>query len=239
VAFTFVTITHSFQTAAELAAAGEVDFVPVEPIHNGTTIAAKSVTATLSGAGQLSQLLAANTDPGTLPSGTTYKVTERIVGQPTFSYYIQIPHDQGPTLDLRTLAGWVGNTSAGSGVLTVNAEAPDGTGNLALSSSDIGAQPIADMLTRLSLAPNTITYAASITPDASVSCVHWVTATGDLTIADITNGITGQLVMVRVKASGATRTVTPISGVSIVVPTGERWVGRFLYDGPDATWLLL
>lgn len=236
-AFTYVTITHSFQTAAELAAAGEVDFTPVEPLHNGVTVVAKKITASLSGSGLLSQVLAANTDPGTLPTGTTYKVTERITGQPTFSYYVQIPHDQGSSLNLRDLAGWVGNTSAGVGVLTVNSEAPDGAGNLALSSSDIGAQPIADMLTRLSAAPNTITYAASITPDASVSCVHWVTATGDLTIADIVGGITGQSVTIRVKASGANRTVSIFGAGTVVVASGERWVGRFLYDGPDSTWI--
>lgn len=238
-AFTFVTITHTFQTAADLAAAGEVDFQPVEPMHNGNTIVAKKTTAVLSGAGVLSQKLAANTDPGTLPTGTTYKVTERITGQAAFSYYIQVPHNQGATLDLRTLAGWVGNTSAGSGVLTVNSEAPDGTGNLVLSTGDIGAQPLADMLTRLSAAPVTITYAASITPNASLGCVHWVTATGDLTVADISNGTTGQIVTLRVKASGANRTVTVTGGGSFLVPSGDRWVGRFLYDGPDTTWILL
>jgi hypothetical protein len=238
VAFTYVTITHAFQTAAELAAAGEVDFQPVEPMHNGVTVVAKKITAQLSGSGLLSQVLAASTDPGTLPTGTTYKVTERITGQAAFSYYIQVPHDEGLTLDLRELAGWVGNTSAGSGVLTVNSEAPDGSGNLVLSSSDIGAQPLADMLTRLSAAPQTITYAASITPDATLSCVHYVTATGNVAVADITTGLNGQPLLLRVKASGADRTVT-VSGTTILVPSGERWVGRFYYDGPELSWVLV
>lgn len=236
-AFTFVTITHTFQTPADLAAVGVVDFQPVEPMHNGTTVVANKTTAVLSGVGALSQKLAANTDPGTLPTGTTYKVTERITGQATFSYYVQIPHDQGSTLDLRALAGWVGNTSS-PGVLTVNSEAPDGSGDLVLSTSDIGAQPLADMLTRLSSAPVTITYAASITPNASLGCVHWVVATGDLTVADISNGITGQILTLRVKASGANRTVTA-GGTTYTVVSGDRWVGRFLYDGPDSTWILL
>jgi len=240
VAFTYVTITHTFETAADLAAAGEVDFLLVEPIHNGITVVAKTITAPLSGAGLLSVNLASNTDPGTIPTGTTYKVTERITGQTAFSYYIQIPHDQGSTLDLRELAGWVGNTSAGSGVLTVNSEAPNGFGDLSLSAGDVGAQPIADVLTRLSATPVTITYAASITPDPTLGCFFRVVATGDLTVPDIgAGGLDGQIITLRVTASGAQRTLIVTGAGAFVIPSGQPWYGRFIYDGPLTSWAYL
>lgn len=106
-AFTYVTVTHTFETANDVAASGTVDFKPVAPMHNGTTTTpATTVTATLSGAGALSQKLAANTDPGTSPTGTTYQVVERLTGQAALTYYIQVPHNQGSTLSLSDLAGW-------------------------------------------------------------------------------------------------------------------------------------
>lgn len=160
-AFTYVTITHTFETAADLAAAGQVDFQPVSPMHNGITVVARKITAQLTGAGLLSQLLAANTDPGTLPTGTVYQVTERISGQSPFTYYVQVPHDRGSTLDLRDLAGWVGNTSGGSGVLTVNGEDPDGFGNIVVSAADIGAQPADADLAGLATLGDGFPYRAS------------------------------------------------------------------------------
>jgi hypothetical protein len=140
VAFTFVTVTHTFGTAAQTPAAGTIDFVPIEPMHNGVTVISAPVTATLSPLGVLSQVLAANTDPDTVPSGTTYKVTERIVGQPLNSYYVQVPHNQGATINLAVLNDWVGGAPTGLFVATVNGEAPDGAGNITLSASDVGAQ---------------------------------------------------------------------------------------------------
>lgn len=141
-AFTYVTITHTFETAADLAAAGTVEFTPIVPMHNGVTVIKKPVTATLSGVGGLSQLLAANTDPDTTPTGTVYQVTERITGQTELTYYVQVPHDAGGSIDLRDLAGWVGGTGSGGGaVSTINGEPPDGAGDIVLSATDVGAQP--------------------------------------------------------------------------------------------------
>lgn len=140
-AFTYVTITHTFETAADLSAGGEIDFTPISPMHNGVTIVKKTVTATLSSSGVLSQLLAANTDPDTIPTGTVYQVDERVVGQPTLTYYVQVPHNAGNSIDLRDLAGWVGGTGSGSGtVSSINGEGPDGAGNITLSAADVGAQ---------------------------------------------------------------------------------------------------
>jgi len=140
VAFTYVTVTHTFETAADVAASGSVEFVPIVPMHNGVTVVKKAVTATLTGSGGLSQMLAANTDPETVPTGTVYQVTERITGQSALTYYVQVPHDQGSSIDLRSLAGWVGGTGAAGTVVSINSEGPDGLGNIVLSAADVGAQ---------------------------------------------------------------------------------------------------
>jgi hypothetical protein len=97
--------------------------------------------------------------------------------------------------------------------------------------SDVGAQPTNTLLTRIAAAAVTITYAASITPDASLGCVFDVTATGNLTLADISNGVDGQLVNIRVTASGAARTLTVTGVYSTLIASGSRWVGWFRYDG--------
>jgi hypothetical protein len=150
VAFTFVTITHTFETAEDLAAAGTVQFTPVEPMYNDVTVVEKAVTATLNASGALSQQLAANTDPETLPTGTTYRVTEKIVGQDQLTYYVQVPHNQGSPIDLRTLAGWQGGGTGGAGTVTaINGEGHDGTGNVVVSADDVGAQPADADLTGL------------------------------------------------------------------------------------------
>jgi hypothetical protein len=161
VAFTFVTITHTFETADGSAAAGSVDFRPIVPIHNDSTVIKKTVTATLSGAGGVAQLLAANTDPGTTPTGTVYEVTERITGQATLIYYIQVPHDAGTPIDLRSLAGWVGGTGGSGTVSTINGESPDGGGNVVLSASDVGAQPADGDLDGLAALGNGVPIRAS------------------------------------------------------------------------------
>lgn len=147
--FTYVTVTHTFGTAQQAPAAGSIVFTPVEPMHNGVTVISAPVKATLSPLGMLSQVLAANTDLDTIPSGTTYKVVEQIVGQPLNTYYIQVPHNQGSTINLAVLNGWVGGAPTGLFVAAVNGEAPDGTGNLVLSASDVGAQPADADLTGL------------------------------------------------------------------------------------------
>lgn len=147
-AFTYVTLTHTFETAGDVAAQGTLEFTPVAPMTNGLTVIKAPVKATLSGSGGLSVRIAANTDPDTFPAGTTYQVVEKITGQPLNTYYVQVPHDQGSTVDLGTLTGWVGGGSTGGGtggVSSVNGK----TGAVTLSASDVGAQPADPDLTAL------------------------------------------------------------------------------------------
>ena len=102
-AFTTVTITRDYDLADGTDPAGTVSFTPTAPMVNGTTVVAAKVTERLNVDGLLTIDLAANTDPATLPAGTTYLVEEDIGGARR-SYYVEIPHDQGAALDLSTLA---------------------------------------------------------------------------------------------------------------------------------------
>jgi hypothetical protein len=89
----------------------------------------------------------------------------------------------------------------------------------------------------LATAPVTVSYAASITLNAATGCVFRVTATGDFTLADITNGVDGQQVSLEVLASGAARTVTITGAIPITVPVGQWWSGTFRYNATADVWL--
>lgn len=243
-AFTYVTITHTFETAADVSATGEISFTPVEPMHNGVTVVQKAVTATLSGAGVLSQLLAANTDPDTRPTGTTYRVKERIAGQPDITYYVQVPHDAGSVIDLRDLAGWQGGSGGGGGttgaVTAINGEAPDGAGNVVLSASDVGAQLASAALTRLSAAPVTLTAVSGvITPNASLGTLFRHDATAAVALASPTGPSDGQPLDVQVYASAADRVLSLPNGLtSVTIAAGSTWWGHFSYHQGRDQWLL-
>jgi lysophospholipase L1-like esterase len=241
-AFTYVTVTHTFEVANDVPASGAVEFTLVAPMRNEISVVAAPVKATLTVAGLISQKLAANTDPGTTPTGTTYKVTERLTGQPALTYYIQVPHDQGATIDLRALAGWVGGGGGGGGsgtVTSVNGEDPDLSGNIVLAASDVGAQPASDALTRLAAGAVPLSaVSGTITPNAALGYgPHRHIATSDVTLAAPTGGVDGQPIEVQVLASGATRTLTA-AGASITIPAGSWWWGHFSYVSSSSTWLL-
>jgi hypothetical protein len=297
VAFTFITVTRTYKPPAGHAAQGYVRFIPSSPMINGTTTISAPEQATLSKTGAISISLAANNDPSTTPTGTTYRVTENLSGQASRSYDVIIPYNAaGGTVDLSTLAPvtttapavqYVSSVNGQSGAVTLagatdattsakgvsrilggTADAPtvpwasltgvdaDLTGLAGLSDgfpsrssgtwaartapqllSDIGAQPVDTLLTRMAADPVTVAYAASITPDASQSCVFDVTATGNLILADISNGMDGQTVSVRVTASGGTRMLTVTGIYTVALAASSRWVGWFKYDGAGS-WQL-
>jgi hypothetical protein len=82
----------------------------------------------------------------------------------------------------------------------------------------------------------TVTYAASVTLNATQGALFWVTATGDLIVSDITGGVDGQGITLHVLASGGTRSIT-VGGVADSVPSGTWWVGRFTYHAASSTWI--
>jgi len=85
--------------------------------------------------------------------------------------------------------------------------------------------------------PITITYGATITPDAATGSLFRCTATGNITLANPTGGVDGQWIRVEITASGADRVLT-LTGVTgtITIPSAGKWVGDLLFDGTD-WWL--
>lgn len=98
-AFTDVTVTGTYRTAAGAAAVGAVTFTPVTEMRNGDIRISAPVSAQLV-AGAFTVTLAATTDPDTVPAGVTYRVETHIVGDHLRNVrYLEIPHDGG-TIDL-------------------------------------------------------------------------------------------------------------------------------------------
>jgi hypothetical protein len=222
VAFTTVTVTRDYDLADGTDPTGTVTFTPTAPMINGVTVVAAGVTERLNVDGRLTIELAANTDPDTLPSPDGYYLVKEVIAGATRSYYVQIPHDQGSDIDLSTL-DTVSSVSA-----------PDA---VTMATLLAGKQPLATLLTRLAAAPATITYAASVTVNAALGCVFRVTATGDLTVADITGGVDGQPVTLEVLASGGARIVTVTGGDTATIPSGQWWSGTFRYNATAGAWL--
>lgn len=142
-AFTQVVITQDFTLADGTEPGGSVTFTPNAPMLDaGVVIPPVPVTARLNGVGTISTTLVANTDPGTTPAGTAYKVDENINGVRR-SYYIQVPYNQGSSLTLYDLAqisqppglsfpaggggGSVNSVSAGDSTMTIGGTATNPT----------------------------------------------------------------------------------------------------------------
>lgn len=79
----------------------------------------------------------------------------------------------------------------------------------------------------------------TITPNANAGRLFRHVATGNVSLADPTGGVDGQTIRVEVQASGADRTLT-LSGSlgTVVIPSGEWWIGSFTYHGPTLEWFL-
>lgn len=146
--FTPVTITHDFDLP-DASGLSVVEFTPAAPdgMHNGGKTIAGTRRAVLSNTGALSQPLEATTDPGTYPPGVPWRIDVRLAGQPRWTFYAPVPHDQGSTIDLGTLLKWATPSllptlvplPAASGVLTPDADLGVGphrhlaTGNVTLA----------------------------------------------------------------------------------------------------------
>lgn len=100
--FTPVTLTERYELADGVPAAGTVRLTPTAPMDNDGTVVAASVSRTLDAEGDLTIEVKANTDPDTSPQHVWYRVDERISGVRE-AYYVQVPHDQGSTIDLSSL----------------------------------------------------------------------------------------------------------------------------------------
>lgn len=102
---TSITLTGTFANADTTAASGTVSLTLNEPIANSTVIYhTQPQICTLNGDGEISQVLVANDDTATTPTGSFYTVVEDIDGAPNREYTVVIPHTApGGTVDLSTL----------------------------------------------------------------------------------------------------------------------------------------
>lgn len=106
-AFTEITVTGTFKSPTGSAASGTVTFTLTRPMEQpGVGIVEPTpIVASLS-AGAISQVLYATDDTDTTEAGSVfYSVEEQIVGLPSRSYTINVPHSAADgTVDLSTLA---------------------------------------------------------------------------------------------------------------------------------------
>lgn len=95
--------------------------------------------------------------------------------------------------------------------------------------------------------PVVLTYATSVTPDASLANAFKVTATGNLTINPPSNPVDGFMLLLSVLASGGARTVTvsasvqPTQGVpTVLVPASGKccYIG-LRYSLLSGSWVQL
>lgn len=102
-AFSTATLTHAFQNADGSAATGIVTFTLTKRITNDTTtVLPATIPSNLNPSGQLSQVLTANNDAGTVPTDSQWRVDIRVAGSQELTYYIIVPTGGG-TVDLGTL----------------------------------------------------------------------------------------------------------------------------------------
>ncbi|GAC1373745.1 MAG: hypothetical protein NVSMB4_00660 [Acidimicrobiales bacterium] len=105
-AFTAVTVTGTYQREDGTPASGTVTFTLTAPIRDNVTNVTRipvDIVATLNASGAISQIVTANDDPTTLPTGTGYMVVERISGASNRLYTVIVPR-AGGTVDISTLA---------------------------------------------------------------------------------------------------------------------------------------
>lgn len=93
---------------------------------------------------------------------------------------------------------------------------------------------------------STITYAATITPDASVSNAFVCALTGNVTLALPTNGISGQVLTIRLAQDGTgSRLLTPNAsykkpaGLSLTLSTGASEEDLLILQYFNTTWVIL
>lgn len=101
--FSQATITHTFNYADGTPASGQVRAKLTQRMTNGTsTVIPAELVANLNASGQLSLVLYANNDSGTVPSDTQWEITLAIQGM-TPQVYLVTVSTGGGTVDLGTL----------------------------------------------------------------------------------------------------------------------------------------
>lgn len=215
--FTHVTVTRDYDFADGVDPGGYVTFQPTTPIVNdGVTVVASARRADLDVDGQISIPLAANTDPDTIPSGSAYQVVEKITGQQTRTYYVVIPHDGPPTLDLSELDELTAPPF------------PEPAELSALLATKLDAESVRD------------TIAAALVAGTGISVVHndpsntiTVTATGAYSDENARDAIGTALVgagNITVTPNDGADTIT-VDGTALMPKTGGGFTGKVGFGG--------
>lgn len=105
-AFSSVTVTHTYTNLDGTPASGSVEFALTGAMRNGgvTLAASNPLIANLDSSGALSVALPATDDPATVPQGRMYTVTERIAGAREETYTVSVPSaSAGQSIDLGSL----------------------------------------------------------------------------------------------------------------------------------------
>jgi hypothetical protein len=225
---TTVTVTGNYVYSDGEPGVGTVSFYPTGGVWlnaaaDGTTIVAKKVEVPLDANGDFTVDLPATNDTDLAPTGTTYDVVVTVGGTER-KWSISLPLED-TEVALPALAPVIPSGSASTAVLRVAGKLPDGTGNIVLAASDVGAanatettnalngkadedhtHGIADV-TGLQAAlngkasartPQALVDATTITIDAATGSEHRVTLAGNRTLAVPTNGTDGQMLLLRV-----------------------------------------
>lgn len=105
-AFTSITITHTFLNADGTPASGTVRWSLSGRMTNSTQSIMPSgpKNVSLNGSGVMSVVLPANDDTGTTPIGVEWQVTIAVTGCSEEQYLVTVPHSApGGTIDLGQL----------------------------------------------------------------------------------------------------------------------------------------
>ena len=88
--FTYVPVTGSWSNSKDEVASGSVTFLPTVAMDNDETVSQSPVVVPLVD-GAISVTLAANDDPGTIPTGSAYHVIE-VINSVVRKYVIVVSH---------------------------------------------------------------------------------------------------------------------------------------------------
>lgn len=124
-----ITLTGTFPVpVGGTARAGRIALTPSATLVDSTQKAIYSGggTITLDNAGHFTVVLLCNDDPDIQPTGWRWRVDEQPSGGPRRTYWIDLPHTLGPTVDLSTLAAVDAPDGSGSSSQTATPTGPAG-----------------------------------------------------------------------------------------------------------------
>jgi hypothetical protein len=223
---TTITVTASYPNIAGQPQSGLVKFDPGQPVSDGTgkVILTGAVTCYVFNGIMQPVILPCTDNANISPTNFNYKVTETL-GTNVRSYYIQLPHTLGSTVDLSSLTPLLAVTSVA------------------------GYMPIAGGAFTGAVEPSviTLTDASVVTVVASQGNLFRLTLTGNHQL-DISGGVDGQLIRVDVIQGAGGPWILSYSSVfdfgsagppTLSTSTGAKDVLGLAYRSSSGKWDVL